>query len=762
INVQVYVVYLGEHSGEKTEQEIEEIHHNYLHSVKGSRSQAKSSIVYSYKNVINGFSAVLTPQEAAVLSVLLNCNYIFFLFSLLLLGMEGVVSVFHNHPRTYGLHTTRSWDFTSLLEGAGTPNNGYEDLLLKANQGKDIIVGVLDTGIWPESESFNDKGMEPVPASWNGTCQTGTDFNSSHCNRKIVGASYYLDGYEKIYGSLNETEEFRSARDKDGHGTHTASTIGGRHVYNASALGGFARGTAVGGAPLVRLAIYKVCWLIPGEPRESGMTCIPADMLAAMDQAIADGVHVLSISIGGNESIPFDQDLMAIGALHATRRNIVVACSAGNSGPTPSTVTNTAPWILTVAASSIDREFPAPVVLGNGMKFAGQTISPFDIAEMRPLILGLDAEEPDTPTNIRGGCFAGTLKPSLVKGKIVICLSSSSSSSDGVARAGGAGVILLNSYNGTQIQQESHIIPAIIVSQVDGLQIINYTRSATNPMATLIRGTTVLGTKPAPVMAPFTSVGPNGIDFNLLKPDITAPGMNILAAWTEGISPTKLEGDHRIAKYNMLSGTSMSCPHVAAAAALLKAIHPDWSSAAIRSALMTTAGVVNNVGTAITDANEKQANPFQFGSGHFNPSKAVDPGLVYDATYTDYLIYLCSNGYKVDSTFTCPTNVSSSNNLNYPSLAVSNLIGPVTVVRTVTNVGNAVSVYNVTGRSPAGYSVVVSPTTLYFNRIGEKKSFNVTVTAATNGRTGSGFSFGWYSWSDGIHFVRSPIVISSA
>lgn len=184
-------------------------------------------------------------------------------------------------------------------------------------------------------------------------------------HRKLVGARYYLNGYEAYYGSLDPKLDFRSARDISGHGTHTASTIGGRRVPNAAAIGGIGSGTASGGAPLARLAIYKVCWRVPGPGEES--TCLDDDMLAAFDDAIADGVGVISVSIGGNTSRPYTEDGIAIGALHAVRRNVVVACSAGNSGPDLTTVTNVAPWIITVGASSIDRVFSSPLILGNGL-----------------------------------------------------------------------------------------------------------------------------------------------------------------------------------------------------------------------------------------------------------------------------------------------------------------------------------------------------------------------------------------------------------
>ncbi|XP_009604279.1 subtilisin-like protease SBT5.6 [Nicotiana tomentosiformis] len=740
----VYVVYLGEHSGEKTLKEIEDHHCSFLHSVKGtSKEDAKASLVHSYKNVINGFSALLTPQEADMIS-----------------GMEGVISVFHSDPHEIKPHTTRSWDFVSLLEGTSLTNSG-QDLLQNASYGKDIIVGVMDSGVWPESPSFNDEGMEPVPKSWKGICQEGVAFNSSHCNRKLIGARYYLKSYEANFGPLNETRDFRSPRDVDGHGTHTAATVGGRRVANASAIGGFAKGTATGGAQNVRLAIYKVCWPFPDQSLAEGNACLADDIIAAFDDAIADGVHLLSVSLGSQpRTTYYTQDGIAIGSLHALKRNIVVACSAGNDGPTPSTVGNVAPWIITVGASSIDRVFSSPIMLGNGMIVEGQTVTPIRRNRLHPLVYAGDVEiRGTTASNTTGGCFPGTLSRNLVRGKVVLCRGSSMQASMEVKRAGGVAAILGTPFNEIQV---TPFLDSTTVAFSYGLHTIRtYIQTEKNPMATLLPGQTLIGTKPAPVMAPFTSKGPNIVDPNILKPDITAPGLNILAAWSEASSPLKLPEDRRVVKYNMQSGTSMSCPHVSAVIALLKSIHPDWSSAAIRSALMTTSTINNVVGRPITNATGDDANPFEYGAGHFRPSRAVDPGLIYDATYEDYLLYLCSQNISLDSSFNCPEEVPEASNLNYPSLAIANIKGSRTVRRVVTNVGKDSSTYILAMRSPPGYVVDIIPKTLRFSKLGEKLSFNITVRAQSVERRNE-FAFGWYTWSDGVHVVQSPIAASSA
>ncbi|KAH0779184.1 hypothetical protein KY290_005611 [Solanum tuberosum] len=718
----VYIVYLGEHNGDKTLKEIEDHHCSFLHSVKGttSKEDVRTSLVQSYKNVINGFSALLTPQEADMIS-----------------GMEGVISVFHSDPNSIKPHTTRSWDFVSLLEGTSLINSG-EELPQNGNYGEDIIVGVIDTGVWPESSSFNDKGMGPVTKSWNGTCQEGVAFNASHCNRDV-----------------------------NGHGTHVAATVGGRRVANASAIGGFAKGTATRGAPNVRLAIYKVCWPVPNKTLAQGTACLPDDILAAFDDAIANGVHVLSISLG---SLPiktyYTQNSIAIGSLNAVKRNIVVACSAGNSGPTPSTVENVAPWIITVGASSIDRVFSSPIMLGNGIIVEGETVTPIMRRKLHPLVYAGDVEITGTTTSkTKGKCLPGTLSRYLVRGKVVLCINSRSNrqASMEVNRAGGVAAILGNPFNENEIQVTPFLNPTT-VAYLDGLNtILMYIRSEKNPMATLLPGKTLIGTKQAPVMAHFSSKGPNAIDPNILKPDITAPGFNILAAWSEASSPLKIPEDRRVVKYNMQSGTSMSCPHVAAVIALLKSIHPDWSSAAIRSALMTTSTTNNVVGRPITNATGNDGNPFEYGAGHFRPSRAVDPGLIYDATYTDYLLYLCSQNIRLDSSYNCPKKVPAASNLNYPSLAIANMRGSsMTVRRVVTNVGKDNSTYVLAVRSPPGYVVDIVPKIFRFSKLAEKHSFNITVTAQSSIVSRNEFSFGWYTWSDGVHMVQSPIAVLSS
>lgn len=767
---QVYIVYLGHHAYLHPEL-ISSKHHELLGSVKGSLEEAIESLLYSYKHSFSGFSAKLTAEEALALST-----------------MPEVTSVFLSQQRK--LHTTRSWNFLGVYDKRSQPgarnDDGDKSVRQRAEYGKDTVIGVLDTGIWPESESFNDNGMGSVPESWKGVCEAGDSFNSSNCNRKLIGARMYIKAYEERYGPLNTkvTGEFRSPRDKDGHGTHTASTAAGREVPSAAALGGFGRGTASGGADLTRLAVYKVCWPLPGESPAGDNTCADADMLAAFDDAVADGVDVVSVSIGSASPQPaFFEDSIAIGALHAARYGVLVSCSGGNDGPKPFSVGNLAPWILTVAASSVDRTFLAPAVtLGNGRTLEGETVTPGSLPpRFYPLIFAgnaLIANTSISPGSPEASlCLAGSLDPEEVKGKIVFCsrgLTPRVSKGEEVLRAGGAGMILANRPgNGDEIAVDAHLLPATAVRSVIGEEIVEYLKMTAKPVAKLIPPQTHLGVKPSPFIAAFSSRGPNSLNPDILKPDISAPGLNILAAWSGDNSPTKLASDPRRVKYNIFSGTSMACPHVSGTAALLRAIHPSWSPAAIKSALMTTASVTDSEGRPIVAATGEEANPFLMGAGEIYPTRAADPGLVYDATMDGYGRFLCDIGYN-ESTIKSMVGSGElqcrdkgrrrARDLNLASVVVEAKLGEVVVVeRRVTNVGTGKGVYKVAVYSPPGASVEVVPHKLVFTKTGQMHSFQIKFNVMDTLPSNAPYpyqAFGSFIWSDGQgHTVRSPIAL---
>uniref|UniRef100_A0A6M2F7K3 Subtilisin-like protease n=1 Tax=Populus davidiana TaxID=266767 RepID=A0A6M2F7K3_9ROSI len=705
-------------------------------------------ILHTYDTVFHGFSAILTPDRAATLS-----------------QHPSVLAVIEDQRKQ--LHTTRSPQFLGLRNQRG--------LWSDSNYGSDVIIGVLDTGIWPERRSFSDVNLGPVPGRWKGICEVGERFTARNCNKKLIGARFFTKGHEAVGGAMgpispiNDTLEFKSPRDADGHGTHTASTAAGRHAFRAS-MEGFAAGIAKGVAPKARLAVYKVCWKNAG--------CFDSDILAAFDAAVKDGVDVISISIGGGNGIsaPYYLDPIAIGAYGAASRGVFVSSSAGNDGPNFMSVTNLAPWIVTVGAGTIDRSFPAVVVLGNGKKLSGVSLYaglPLS-GKMYPLVY------PGKSGVLAASlCMENSLDPKMVRGKIVVCdRGSSPRVAKGlvVKKAGGVGMILANGVsNGEGLVGDAHLIPACALGSDEGDAVKAYVSSTSNPVATIAFKGTVIGIKPAPVVASFSGRGPNGISPEILKPDLIAPGVNILAAWTDAAGPTGLESDPRKTEFNILSGTSMACPHVSGAAALLKSAHPDWSPAAIRSAMMTTANTFNNLNQPMTDeATGKVSSPYDLGAGHLNLDRAMDPGLVYDITNYDYVNFLCGIGYGpreiqviTRSPVSCLEKKPLPENLNYPSIAAllpSSAKGATSkaFIRTVTNVGQPDAVYRFTIQAPKGVTVTVKPPQLVFTEAVKKQSFIVTITANTRNLMpdDSGAVFGSLSWSDGKHVVRSPILVT--
>ncbi|GJM99343.1 hypothetical protein PR202_ga16434 [Eleusine coracana subsp. coracana] len=464
---------------------------------------------------------------------------------------------------------------------------------------------------------------------------------------------------------MNTTDiyEFMSARDAVGHGTHTASTAAGAVVADAN-FRGLASGVARGGAPRARLAVYKVCWAT-GD-------CTSADILAAFDEAIHDG----------------------------------------NSGPYSETVINSAPWIVTVAAGTIDRTFYANIILGNNSTYVGQTLySGKHPSRSMRLVYAEDIASNNADDTDARSCTAGSLNSTLVKGNVVLCFQTRAQRSPSVAvetvkKGRGAGVI--------------------------------FAQFLTKDIA-------------------------SSFDIPCVQPDIAAPGVNILAAWTPAASISSAIGP---VNFKIDSGTSMSCPHISGVVALLKSMHPNWSPAAVKSALVTTANVHDQHGFEIISeaAPYSRANPFDYGGGHVDPNKAAHPGLVYDMGTSEYVRFLCSMGYNnsaissmTQQYATCQHTPKSQLNLNLPSITIPELRGKLTVSRTVTNVGPAVSKYRARVEAPPGVDVTVSPSLLTFNSTVSRLTFKVTFQ--TKLRVQGRYTFGSLTWEDGTHTVRIPLVV---
>ncbi|KAL9457245.1 hypothetical protein AB3S75_006316 [Citrus x aurantiifolia] len=739
---QSYVVYLGAHSHGPEVSSVDlnrvtQYHHEFLGSFLESNENPEDAIFYSYTRHINGFAAKLDDAVAAEIA-----------------KHPKVVSVFLSKENK--LHTTHSWEFLGLEQSGRIPPNSIWE---KARYGEDVIIGNIDTGVWPESKSFSDEGFGPIPSKWKGICQNDKD-SRFHCNRKLIGARYFNQGYAVHKGPLNSS--FYSPRDINGHGTHTLSTAGGNFVAGASVFG-FGKGTAKGGSPKARVAAYKVCW-------EGLGGCYDCDIIAAFDMAIHDGVDVLSVSLGIQRPTFFG-DGVAIGSFHAVQHGIVVVCSAGNNGSVYSTVENVAPWQIVVGASTMDRDFPNYVVLGNNKRFKGQSLSekglPSD--KLFPLILAEDAFLVNASTNALAQEKA-ILDSNKVKGKILIWSNEFREAGGQLAASAGAlGVVLINTQDfGYDRTADPHVLPASAISFNDGDSLLGYVNSTKHPVGFITRPTTEFGAKPAPFMAAFSSKGPNHITPEILKPDITAPGENIIAAYTEAESPTNLNEDKRRIPFNSISGTSMSCPHISGIAGLLKTLHPDWSPAAIQSAIMTTATTLDNNKQLILNASFAEATPFSYGAGHVQPNLAMDPGLVYDLTVNDYLNFLCALGYNqnvislfsTNCSYTCPKNAISLVNFNYPSITVPKLSGLITVTRRVKNVGSP-GTYQARVKTPEGVSVTIAPKSLKFINVGEEKSFKVIIKAK-NASVTKDYAFGELIWSDEKqHRVRSPIVVKA-
>ncbi|KAF3442255.1 hypothetical protein FNV43_RR16171 [Rhamnella rubrinervis] len=705
-----YIVFLGDNDNEDYSA-AQKAHIHLLSSVKGSYVDAKESIVHSYTKSFNAFAAKLSSDEVNKLS-----------------RMEQVLSVIPN--RYHKLHTTRSWDFIGL------PLTARRNLQGESN----IVVGVFDTGITPSSDSFNDDGFGPPPAKWKGACAGSANF--SGCNKKFIGARYFkLDG-------IQDPADILSPIDVDGHGTHISSTLAGNLVSNAS-LYGLAKGTARGAVPSARVAMYKVCWVTSG--------CSDMDILAAYEAAIDDGVDVISISIGGVSSEYTGS--IAVGAFHALKKGIITLASAGNDGPGLGSLANHAPWLVTVAASGIDRAFRSNAMLGKGLNVSGVGVSTFNPEKpLYPLVSGADiAMNARSKENARF-CIEESLDPEKVKGNLVLCKLGSSGVDSVVKRMGGTGTIL----ESEQFLDDAKIFmaPATIVNTTTANTINNYIHSSRSASAVIYKSHEVQTR--APFVASFSSRGPNPGSQRLLKPDIAAPGVNILASYTLLKSLTGLPGDTQFSKFTLMSGSSISCPHVAGVAAYIKSFYPNWSPAAIRSAIITTAQPMSR-----RVNNEAE---FAYGAGQVNPRKAVNPGLVYDTNELGYIQFLCHEGYgwTLDKlvgskSINCSSIVPGLgyDAINYPTFQVSLRNKKQTTVavfrRTVTNVGPAISVYNATIRAPKGIEIKVEPTSLSFTRKLQRRSFKLVVKAKpTSTIEMVSASLGWKSFR---HTVRSPIVI---
>ncbi|XP_031254917.1 subtilisin-like protease SBT3 [Pistacia vera] len=719
---QTYIIHL-DHS-QKPESFL--THESWHHSIFNSLSSADETemLLYSYNHVMHGFSARLTPSHLS--------------------EIEKSPAHLATYPESFGeLYTTHTPRFLGLKHDSG--------IWPAASYGEGVIIGIVDTGIWPESESFSDNGMPSIPQRWNGKCENGTIFSFSDCNRKLIGAQSFSKGLQAAGIKISKKYDFDSPRDFYGHGTHTSSTAAGNQVLGVSHFG-YARGTARGIAPAAHVAMYKVFWATDTD--ESAAT----DVLAGIDQAIADGVDILSLSIGFNQT-PYFKDIVAIASLSAIEKDIFVVGAAGNDGGHNS-IHNGAPWIMTAGASLVDRSFTASLTLEDGFSLEGISYFPQSIYLTNASLYYGEG-------NIsKAVCNHKALDSNEVTGKVVLCDNSTKVEIDEqleeVKRAGAfAGIFLSDK---SHLLPEKYTIPGVILNTASGTLVREY---VTRESRARIKGmrflTTKLGSKPAPQVAYFSSRGLDPISPGVLKPDILAPGVDVVAAVTPNMPFMTIGNYDLVSDYELWSGTSMATPHVAGVAALLKSVHWDWSPAAIRSAMMTTAYNIDNTGNILKDENTGlPATPLDFGAGHIDPNKAMDPGLIYDMDFQDYIEFLCGLDYDQSrmkalirrNQWNCSKEHTE---LNYPSfIAIFTNETVKRFSRNVKNVGEKESEYHSNLELPTGMRIRTEPSTLTFTQNYQKQGFVLSVEID---KKAPNVTYGYLKWIDQHnHTVSSPIV----
>ena len=661
---------------------------------------------YRYTDTINGFAARLTRDQAEQLAT-----------------MPGVLSVVPDSTIHGATDSSPAFLGLSGKSGvwklAGGPS--------RAGQGQ--VIGVIDSGIWPESTSFAGRPQRPsdLPPGWGGTCQTGEQWTAKMCTDKIIGARFYTAGI----GAANIPQaEFVSPRDYAGHGTHTASTSAGKPV-TSTVVDGINRGAISGIAPAAQIAVYKACYGL-------SVGCVVSDLVAAIDDAVTDGVDVINFSIAGIDT-GVDHPIQ-LAFLNAATAGVFVAAAAGNFGPDAGNIDNVSPWVTTVAAAS-HRVFEQKLVLGNGQKFVGVSATP-SLTTAKPFVLGEDAMLPGGDVTAAQRCAPSALDPTRVSGKVVMCLVGPGSPAPrdvtyAVRSAGGLGAVLV-SFSNAAPPGPVHAIPTVHLLNPDVTAIVDYAHTAT-PTARILPTATGDSTTSVPEVARFSGRGPvASTGGEILKPDLAAPGVNVLAA----VSPTGYSGR----SFDRLTGTSMASPHVAGLALLIKQLKPSWSPMAIKSALMTTAR--DHVSTS--SAND---GPFAQGAGFVQPQGALDPGVVFESGPGDWLPYLTSRGLDLAD------HVIGGADVNAASVALGRLVSSRTVTRRLTNVTARTETYTPQVSIP-DFTVTFSPTVITVPANGTA-SVQITVARGNVPLSTSATGSMTFVGSRG-HRARIPLVVGGA
>jgi len=690
----------------------------------------------TYGVVANGFSAQLTAAQATKLA-----------------GDKNVMGVFPDE--IYHPTATPSTEFLGL-GSVDTGKGGVWDAVGGvAEAGKGIVVGVVDTGIAPENPSFagdklTGKKVAGVPYKSGGNTvvfdkadggqfrsemvNSAQEWNKTAYNTKLIGAQYFSAGAQAA--GFDFSYDFLSPRDKAGHGSHTASTAAGNFGVDAT-VEGIDFGKISGVAPAAKVAAYKACYDGPDDLVTTDDICAGSDLLSAINQAVADGVDVINYSIGGGAAtsvLSWDD----IAFFNAAAAGVFVSVSAGNDGPGASTADHGSPWYTTVAASTVPTW--EGTVQWNGQQAAGASVSvPFGQSVSGPVVYAGDIPLAGADPAEAALCFLGTIDPAQAAGKIVVCDRGSNArveKSQTVAEAGGIGMVLVNVTPGS-LDNDFHSVPTVHLQNTYRAALLDYVQNTENPTVTLV-GANVTGVEtPTPQIAGFSSRGPILADgSDVIKPDVSAPGVAILAA-TDNAAKDK-------PTFGIMSGTSMSSPHVAGLGALYLGERPQASPAEIKSALMTTAyDLVDDAGNPVTD-------PFTQGAGHVDPTRYFNPGLSYLNGPADWAAYI--EGALSQDMFEGIDPIDPSD-LNIASIGIGALAGTQTITRTVT--ATEAGTYTAAIDVP-GVDAVVSPSSFTL-AAGASQEFTVTFTT-TDAAIGE-WTTGSLTWTSATNSVRSPIAI---
>lgn len=734
-----------------------------------SKAGAGAQKIYSYQFGLNGFAARMSVAQAHKLE-----------------NLPEVLNVWEDEIRP--MATRYSPTFLGLFD-SGVGLRSAEGL-----DGEGVIIGFIDSGVAPEHPALRDTRQADrprlcrgswaettllgqwlcrrftklpdtlvfeEPESWNGVCETGEQFVETDCNNKLIGARWFVDG--ALDSGPIDDDEIRSARDADGHGTHTATIAAGNRT--SASIFGTLIGDIEGIAPKARVAVYKACWLRPGDTRAS---CNTTDLVNAIDAAVADGVDIISYSIGSSLkkiTAPDDVALMA-----ATKAGVLSVVAAGNEGPNMGTIGSPAggPWVIAAAASSRDGEssvealqITSPPSLNGkyATKEANFTPPLQDRDPIEGRLVLVDDDDDSLPTGTTGtssdACQA-LINGDEVSGNIALIQRTGCLFEDMVKNAAEAGAIAAVVYNiagdpivmfGTEGLSD---IPALMIGQADANLILAELDAGNDVTVVLDKSFLLTTDDTANIMASFSARGPAPVA-DILKPDVTAPGINILAGFTPDAA-NATPGEN----FAFLSGTSMSTPHVAGAAALLLQAHPEWTPSAMKSALMTTARQDIKASAGLGDA-----SPFDFGAGHIVPNEANDPGLVYDVSDDEFDAFACGTASPAVSMTRCDELAAAglsfqAADLNQPSVAISALTSQRTVQRQVSNVSDEADSYSVSISEPPGMSVDVNPASLALGP-GASASFDVTLTYLSGPL--DLWRFGSLTWSSASRDVYSPIAV---